>query len=531
MRSGFRRCAHQGMLLQHLALIVVWFTPEVLGQPSTDNEQCSNDDGSGNCGVKQLEWEPKTISVVLPCFNEDDFAIQTVKAVYNSVPEDILKEIIVVDDGSDNDLGKTILRSKVRKQYKVKLLKHKQSQGLIKAKYTGGSAASGDVIVFYDCHVSPMKGWHTIFLNKMKTNYKRVIVPRITDLDIDTWKERHVGASAGFSSCYMTWDVDFKWFDAEDEYVPILSGGLLGISQPWFNETGGYDEQMVGWGGENIDQSLRTWLCGGEIVAALDARVAHMWRTHDDPRTISKKPTNGYSAIRNKVRAGVAWMGEFSKKFSEFDMMEHFKNSPELGDLSNILDVSRKLKCRSFAWFLHRFRNVYVEGGLLPSETFQLRLPGRKKCLQYQGYAGTSQSGVGKVKLVKCNAKDDRQRWHLANVDTQRGGKCCSGLRAWNTDQCLQPEGDKIVTGVCDISGKKVALTAQAVALTDKGHLRFQNPYGGAECAELSGKQFRLKSCSAVDAQGGVWERANSVVPIETKLYQEALSNHPEWQQ
>jgi len=333
----------------------------------------------------------------------------------------------------------------------------------------------------------------------------------------------------------MTWDVDFKWFDAEDEYIPILSGGLLGISRPWFNETGGYDEKMVGWGGENIDQSLRTWLCGGEIVAALDARVAHMWRTPDDPRTLSKKPANGYAAIRNKVRAGVAWMGNFSKKFRDFEMMEHFKNNPvELGGLENILDVARKLKCRPFSWFLNRFRDIYVEGGMVPSETFLLRLPGRKKCLQFQGRPGTSQTGFGRVKLVKCNAKDDRQRWHLGNKDMKRGGKCCSGLRAWNTDQCLQPDHtseDRIATGVCDVSGKKVANTAQAVSLSAEGHLRFQSQYRPVQCAELSGKQFRLKDCSAVEAQGGVWEKASSEVPIETKLYHETLSNNANWQQ
>lgn len=36
----------------------------------------------------------------------------------------------------------------------------------------------------------------------------------------------------------------------------------------------GYDSSMRSWGGENIDQSLRTWLCGGEIVYAEGSRVA-----------------------------------------------------------------------------------------------------------------------------------------------------------------------------------------------------------------------------------------------------------------
>ena len=31
-------------------------------------------------------------------------------------------------------------------------------------------------------------------------------------------------------------------------------------SRRWWQETGGYDTGMLGWGGENIDQSLRAWL-------------------------------------------------------------------------------------------------------------------------------------------------------------------------------------------------------------------------------------------------------------------------------
>lgn len=50
-------------------------------------------------------------------------------------------------------------------------------------------------------------------------------------------------------------------------------------------ETGGYDEHMIAWGGENIDQSLRSWLCGGRIEVAEGAFVAHMWRDANNPKT------------------------------------------------------------------------------------------------------------------------------------------------------------------------------------------------------------------------------------------------------
>lgn len=42
---------------------------------------------------------------------------------------------------------------------------------------------------------------------------------------------------------------------------------------------------MIAWGGENIDQSLRSWLCGGRIELAAGAYVAHMWRDPSNPKT------------------------------------------------------------------------------------------------------------------------------------------------------------------------------------------------------------------------------------------------------
>lgn len=45
-----------------------------------------------------------------------------------------------------------------------------------------------------------------------------------------------------------------------------MSGGLFGVVRSYWFELGEYDESFHGWGGENVELSLRVWLCGGEIV-------------------------------------------------------------------------------------------------------------------------------------------------------------------------------------------------------------------------------------------------------------------------
>eukprot|EP00929_Paragymnodinium_shiwhaense_P018992 TRINITY_DN1308_c0_g4_i1.p1 TRINITY_DN1308_c0_g4~~TRINITY_DN1308_c0_g4_i1.p1 ORF type:complete len:423 (+),score=74.89 TRINITY_DN1308_c0_g4_i1:164-1432(+) len=265
-----------------------------------------------------LTWNPKTMSVILPCAEEREYAVKTVQSIYNTTDPNLLLEIIVVDDGSNPPLSQTHMNEDFQKKWKTRVLRHERTIGLIGAKKTGGDHAQGDILVFFDCHVAPQKDWYKSFKSLIAENYRRMVVPQITALDIDSWTQ--IGKGGGMSKCYLTWDADFKWFDSDNRYIAVISGGLLGMSQRWWKETGGYDEHMLGWGGENIDQSLRTWLCGGEIVNAEDSYVAHMWRTDADRRTKARYMHVGDAAL-NRARAVYAWYGEFAAKLQDYPQL------------------------------------------------------------------------------------------------------------------------------------------------------------------------------------------------------------------
>lgn len=86
--------------------------------------------------------------------------------------------------------------------------------------------------------------------------------------------------SKGTSVGGFDWNLQFTWHaipdvekkrrqnSAEPVHSPTMAGGLFSIDQGFFNKLGAYDDGFDIWGGENLEISFKTWMCGGvlEIV-------------------------------------------------------------------------------------------------------------------------------------------------------------------------------------------------------------------------------------------------------------------------
>ncbi|CAE7639946.1 gly-6 [Symbiodinium sp. CCMP2592] len=508
---------------------------------------------------------PGTMSVVLPCLNEP-YAFKTVMSFCNRTPPEVLEEIIVVDDASVPHLITKL--EGVPPHCKMKVLRHNESLGLMIAKQTGGDAAAGTYIGFYDCHVAPAKNWYKETIELLAAKERRLVVPMIADLDLDSWDEKVHGALT--AKCYINFNADFWWYEDQSDFIPVISGGLVATTQKWWKDSGGFDPGMRGWGGENTDQSLRAWLCGGDILRAKSSHVAHMWRVDSDARTLSHYKLK--HRTDNLARVAAIWFGEFKDKFRE-------------GKLDSKIDVSiaarklQDLQCKPFAYFLHRFRKLYVAGGVLPEYVFHLRLKGTEKCISKAGgnfrlencataswlhfanmappgfptpsdFQSTDPDSASSSEVVcgghtapncaECPRQHGQDWCHVdckwlfghcvpaksrfapsADANTgnlSRSSWKFSGIRLWNSIECfdrLDPTGP--IVYFCDITGQN---QNQQYLLDAKGLIR----HASGRCVSVNAKPTQL---AAVPCKGArEWEVIEQFVPSETQRYEAAVARH-----
>jgi glycosyltransferase involved in cell wall biosynthesis len=94
----------------------------------------------------------KTLSIIIPVFNECDTILILLDKVKNiELVSDIQKEIILIDDGSNDKTGEVIL-SYMEKHIdlNIRLLKHDKNQGKGAALHTGVYSATGDYLIIQD---------------------------------------------------------------------------------------------------------------------------------------------------------------------------------------------------------------------------------------------------------------------------------------------------------------------------------------------------------------------------------------------
>ncbi|CAE7038222.1 GALNT2 [Symbiodinium sp. CCMP2592] len=396
-----------------------------------------------------------TLSVVVPCANESAWNVQhTVQAIWEATPGAELLEILLVDDASRPSLERQLSRAVSRSalfltSHRARVLRNAEPRGLLRSKQRGADAAKGEAIVFLDCHVRPMEHWTEGLLEHLNADWRRVAVPLMTNLDPDTWQE--LQPHKGGQKMCLTWAADAFWCDGwPGDEVPLLSGGLMALTRRWWRLSGGLgpvDERMQGWGGENLDQSLRTWLCGGEIRAAENSRVAHLWR---DGGKTAKATAPRYrlseaQILRNRLRAAEAWMGPWASKVRSFEEFQVLAKRRHESYDSELQQLQRRLGCAPFANYLERFRELFRLTGLLPESVFHLQLESSEEtrsdslCLSVDPFQNF------KPFLSRCIAGQAFQRWHL--LGSEASGTFA--VKLWNYDVCLAWYGGDFQTGMC----------------------------------------------------------------------------------
>uniref|UniRef100_A0A8C3X7I0 Polypeptide N-acetylgalactosaminyltransferase n=1 Tax=Catagonus wagneri TaxID=51154 RepID=A0A8C3X7I0_9CETA len=328
-------------------------------------DRAIEDTRPAGCADQLVHNKLPTTSVIM-CFVDEVWStlLRSVHSVLNRSPPHLIKEILLVDDFSTKDYLKDNLDKYMSQFPKVRILRLKERHGLIRARLAGAQIATGDVLTFLDSHVECNVGWLEPLLERVYLSRKKVACPVI---EVINDKDMSYMTVDNFQRGIFVWPMNFGWRTIPPDVVaknkiketdiircPVMAGGLFSIDKTYFFELGTYDPGLDVWGGENLELSFKVWMCGGEIEIIPCSRVGHIFR-NDNPYSFPKDRMK--TVERNLVRVAEVWLDEYKELF--YGHGDHLIDQGlDVGNLTQQRELRKKLKCKSFKWYLE---NVFPD--------------------------------------------------------------------------------------------------------------------------------------------------------------------------
>ncbi|XP_053388411.1 polypeptide N-acetylgalactosaminyltransferase 6-like, partial [Mercenaria mercenaria] len=181
--------------------------------------------------VNPINLPPVTVVII---FRDEWYSIllRMVYSVLETSPPHLIYKIILVDDGSTKDDLIACIKIHVQNVDKLTLVQKEKPLGLMMARQTSINAVRSELFAVMDGHMEIK-----CLLNKEKRNHS-----------------------------------------VEPNPAGTLQGMMMVMRKDFFMHMGRFDSDMRAWGSEQIEVSVKVWLCGGVIEMVPCSKVAHMFR-------------------------------------------------------------------------------------------------------------------------------------------------------------------------------------------------------------------------------------------------------------
>ncbi|OWF38870.1 polypeptide N-acetylgalactosaminyltransferase 4-like [Mizuhopecten yessoensis] len=398
-------------------------------------------------------------SIVIPLYNEPWSTFERlINGILRHSPRLLIHEIIIIDDMSDLEHLGAPLDKYVEQFDFIRVHRAHERLGTMKSRVVGAKLAKGDVVVFLDSHTEVNVGWLEPLLYEISQNDTAIVQPSIDSVHPQTFEYRSYFRNN--IRGHFKWNMAFEFVpvppmqksEIESQPTkafdtPAIVGCAFAVNRKYFLDVGGMDTGMRTWGGEDVELSIRVWLCGGSMKIAPCSHVAHIFKKgHTFKMAYS-------DLVYNNRRTAEMWLGDYRKYFYFFN--NGFAKPPGSSERFDIMDtVKRNYKCKDFNWLL---KNVYPELEVPPEGTVyfgHMRNTGSRDCF------GPGDSAVLNTYplLVSCDCFFYYQARNVALLEN--GGLMTVG-------KCIKVEKDLLVVAPCTAESGKWALKGKLLVYTD----------------------------------------------------------------
>jgi GT2 family glycosyltransferase len=160
-------------------------------------------------------------------------------------------------------------------------------------------------------------------------------------------------------------DLNVGWLTGtpgETTAVPFLCGCFFGMRRDLFDEVGGFDSGMRGYGCEDLELGLRLWRLGYESRAVPQAEIAHLWRQHD-----RRSPSEWQQTLQNLIRLATLHLSDerLARTVDALRLRRNFAAALATVLAGDVLERRAQFEAtarRSSAAFLSRFDMAALYG-------------------------------------------------------------------------------------------------------------------------------------------------------------------------